>query len=52
MVDFLKENPDASISIYPIQYVEKEKEHILFFEAKKKYELLLKDKNHQFLDEE
>jgi hypothetical protein len=51
MVDFLKENPDASISIYPIQYVEKEKEHILFFEAKKKYVLLLKDKNDHFFDE-
>jgi hypothetical protein len=52
IVDFLKENPEASISIYPIEYVEKEKEHILFFEAKKKYELLLNDKNHQFLDED
>jgi hypothetical protein len=51
MVGFLKENPDASISIYPIQYAEKEKEHILFFEAKKKYVLLLKDKNDHFFDE-
>jgi hypothetical protein len=40
MVDFLKDNPDASISVYPMQYAEKEKEQILFFEAKKKYFLV------------
>lgn len=42
MVDFLKNNPDASIAVYPIQYAEKEKEHICFFDAKKKYFILLK----------
>lgn len=35
--DFLKETPNASISVVPMMYEEKEKEHILFFEAKKKY---------------
>ena len=40
MVDFLINNPDASIAVYPIQYAEKEKEYIEFFEAKKKYFLL------------
>jgi hypothetical protein len=34
---FLKDNPDASVSITPINYEDKEKEYILFFEAKKKY---------------
>jgi len=52
MVDFLIKNPEASIVVYPIQYSEKEKEYIKFFEAKKKYFLLSKDKNAQFLSEE
>lgn len=37
MGKFLKENPEANISIQPKIYTEKEKEYILFFEAKKKY---------------
>ncbi len=40
MADFLKDNPSASLSIYPANYNEKEKEQLLFFEAKKKYFLL------------
>jgi hypothetical protein len=52
MVDFLKKNKDASIAIYPMQYTDKEKEHILFFEAKKKYFLLSKDKDARFLSED
>ena len=52
MVDFLNHNPEASIAVYPIQYAEKEKEYIGFFEAKKKYFLLSKDKNAQFLNKE
>lgn len=35
--DFLVENPEASITIQPLVYEEKEKEAILFYEAKKKY---------------
>lgn len=35
--DFLVENPEASIVVQPLVYEEKEKEAILFFEAKKKY---------------
>jgi len=50
MVDFLIINPDATIDVYPIQYAEKEKEYILFFEAKKKYFLL--NKNNQSLSED
>ncbi|MBC7384063.1 MAG: DUF748 domain-containing protein [Bacteroidia bacterium] len=37
MEDFLKDNPEASITVHPIHFTEKEKEYILFFEAKKKY---------------
>lgn len=37
IVRVLKENPQANITIHPQQYAEKEKEYILFFEAKKKY---------------
>jgi hypothetical protein len=50
MADFLVKTPDANIDIYPVSYTEKEKEHILFFEAKKKYFLLSKSKNARFLN--
>lgn len=50
MVDFLKDNPDASISVYPILYADREKENILFFEARKKYFLL--SKNEHLLSED
>jgi hypothetical protein len=52
MVDFLIHNPEDSIAVYPMQYAEKEKEYIRFFEAKKKYILLSKDKNAKFLNED
>jgi len=42
MTNFLKNNPEASIAVYPMLYIEKEKEYISFFEAKKKYFLLSK----------
>jgi len=51
MVDFLINNPEASIAVYPMQYAEKEKEYIRFFEAKKKYFLLSKGKNALALSE-
>lgn len=38
--DFLADNPEASLHVKPLQYSLKEKEHILFYEAKKKYFLL------------
>ena len=52
MADFLIHNPEASIAVYPMQYAEKEMEYIRFFEAKKKYFLLSKNKNAQFLTSE
>ena len=44
-VDFLLKNPDASITVSPKQYSIKEKEYILFFEAKKKYFQTINNKN-------
>ncbi len=35
--DFLKDNPEASITVTPVNYEDKEKEYILFYAAKKKY---------------
>jgi len=40
IVDFLANDPGASIAVFPIHYAEKEKEYIGFYEAKKKYFLL------------
>ena len=37
MANFIKQNPDGFIRVYKEQYATKEKEYILFFEAKKKY---------------
>jgi hypothetical protein len=34
---FLRENPNASISVTPVEFEDKEKEYILFYEAKKKF---------------
>ena len=47
IVDFLKENPEAHIDVYPQNYLLKEKEYILFFEAKKKYYLFTHQQNVQ-----
>jgi hypothetical protein len=52
MADFLLNNPDATIDVHPVQYVEKEKEYILFFEAKKKYFQSFKYNNALFLSED
>jgi len=45
MADFLKDNPKAFITVYPQIYALKEKEYILFFEAKEKYFLKTHNKN-------
>lgn len=44
MADFLKENPEANITVEPQHYAIKEREHTLFFEAKKAYFLLREKK--------
>ncbi len=41
---FLKDHPKASLVVHPVEYETKEKEHILFYEAKKKYFLLVQKK--------
>jgi hypothetical protein len=50
--EFLKNDPGASLVVHPMQYEAREKEHILFYETKKKYYLItqhkqLKDFNHE-----
>ena len=45
IANFLSENPKAVITIHPYHYGLKEKEYILFFEAKKKYHLFSNNKN-------
>ncbi|MGZ5273618.1 MAG: DUF748 domain-containing protein [Kaistella sp.] len=52
MADFLLKNPDAIIDVYPQQYAIKEKEYILFFEAKKKYFLMTSNKKARPFSEE
>ncbi len=49
---FLKDNPEASLSVNSVEYTSKEKEHILFYEAKKKYFLLSAEKNHHFTEKD
>lgn len=44
IADFLKKTPNASITVQPMIYTEKEKEYVLFFEAKKKYFLMTHNK--------
>jgi Domain of Unknown Function (DUF748) len=52
MADFLKNNPDATITVYPTHYIEKEKEYISFFEARKKYYLISEKLNALFLSKD
>ncbi len=52
IADFLKKTPDASITVYPEEYAVKEKEYILFFEAKKKYYMSGKDQGQLFTEED
>lgn len=37
VAEFLQKHQEASIQVTPVEYIEKEKEHILLYEAKKKY---------------
>jgi hypothetical protein len=47
MADFLVDNPNAYIDVYPQHFTQKEKEYILLYEAKKKYFLTVNHKNVQ-----
>lgn len=42
--EILKEHPDVFINVRPFEYTSKEKEHILFFETKKKYFMITHDR--------
>jgi hypothetical protein len=50
LAGFLEENKEASIEVYAQQYAEKEKEHILFYETKKKYYLQTHHKTEKEFD--
>lgn len=50
--EFLAENPEASLSVTPMLYTVKEKEHILLYEARKKYFLITRDKKTEMFSEE
>ncbi len=50
--DLMKESPADSIFVTPVQYEEKEKEYILFYEAKKKYYLVLHNMDGQSFNKE
>lgn len=52
MANLLKEDSTLSISIVPMPYTEKEKEYILFFEAKKQYYLANKNLTTKLLCED
>jgi hypothetical protein len=45
IADFLKKTPEATISVKPYMYADKEKEYILFYEAKKKFFLMMNKKS-------
>jgi hypothetical protein len=47
IADFLVRNPEAFITVSPQHYTIKEKEYILFFEAKKKYFLMTNHKTNK-----
>lgn len=52
MANFLDENPEATITVNAQRYELKEKEYILFYEAKKKYYIKHNDKNSRSFDED
>ncbi|PZR38746.1 MAG: hypothetical protein DI538_08865 [Azospira oryzae] len=49
---FLKEHPAASLVVNPVEYETKEKEHLLFYEAKKKYFLIARNKHERDFTEQ
>jgi hypothetical protein len=52
MADFLKENPEIIITVLPQHYMAKEREHTLFYEAKKVFYLLETNQTAAEFDEE
>ena len=52
IANFLDKNQEVFIAVYPQQFAEKEKEYILFYEAKKKYFLAINNKSTQSFSNE
>jgi hypothetical protein len=52
IASFLEENPKARIDVFPQHFTQKEKEYILFYEAKKKYYLTTSCKNEKTFNED
>ncbi len=51
IAEFLKDSPEANITVRPFSYSDKEREYILFFEAKKKYFLIHEKKDESSMSE-
>lgn len=49
---FLKDNPGNIITVAPLAYAAKEKEHIAYYEAKKRYSLSTKAKGYKLSEED
>lgn len=52
MAKFLKDNPEASLTVNPIQFKEKEKEYLLLYEAKKRFFLAKANKKKELYTED
>lgn len=52
VAEFLEKNPEAHLVVQPIFHVEKEKENILLFQAKKKYFFLSREEDVKALSED
>lgn len=52
MTEFLAKHPEESIMVYPLTYAKKEKEYILYYEAKKAYYLVTNKINAKSFNEE
>jgi hypothetical protein len=52
MAEFLDKNKTTSITVYSTEYALKEKEQILFFEAKKKYFVSIRGRTEAFTNED
>jgi hypothetical protein len=52
LIDYLINNPEESIVVHPQWYAAREKEYILFFEARKKYFLYSSNKKEQSFNEQ
>ncbi len=52
LADFMEKNPEARVYVQPVLFEVKEREHLLFYEAKKKYFLRANNKSPDAFSEE